>query len=165
MDLPSNIDLLHQRVRDAHCPLVTSSDPVVRQVFDQGVCQGIDLRIEIGPSLYATREILDRNCDTMLIFALISNREIEGCQNKPAILSCDHCAAHCSDDLLIKLARYGILVLTYPSHTLHLFQMLYVLLFAVFKQAKNTKVEIIRHHWWWITFYDCFEHMRKQYGA
>jgi hypothetical protein len=54
-------------------------DPAVRQLFDQGVREGIDLRIEIAPSPHAKAEITDRYYDTLLIPADVSNREIEGC--------------------------------------------------------------------------------------
>jgi hypothetical protein len=82
-------------------------------------------------------EIFERYIDAVLIPAVESNRELEGCRNKPAILFCDNCKTHCSEELLKKLARHGILVLTYPPHTSHVFQVLDVLLFGILKRAKK----------------------------
>jgi hypothetical protein len=47
--------------------LLVSPDPAVRKVFDQGVRESIDLRIEIAPSPYANAEIFDHYCYTVLI--------------------------------------------------------------------------------------------------
>jgi hypothetical protein len=39
--------------------------------------------------------------------------------------------------MLGKLTSWGILVITYPSHTSHIFQVLDVLLFGILKKAKK----------------------------
>jgi hypothetical protein len=104
------------------------------RVFDEGIREGIDLQIEIGPSADVNSEIFERYCDTVLIPAAESSRTIEGCQNKPAI---SNCKAHCLEDLLKKLVRHGILVLAYLSHTSHMFQVLDVLFFGTLKRAKK----------------------------
>jgi hypothetical protein len=72
-------------VGDACCPLLVSSNPEVRQVFDQGVPERIGIRIKITPSPDANTEIFNRYCDTVLIPVVVSNREIERYQNKHAI--------------------------------------------------------------------------------
>jgi hypothetical protein len=51
----------------AYCPFLVSSNPAVRRGFDQGIREGTDLRIEIGPSAYVNSEIFERYCDTVLI--------------------------------------------------------------------------------------------------
>jgi hypothetical protein len=72
-----------------------------------------------------------------VIPAVLSNRNLAGCKDKPAILLCDNCSAHCSNDVLTKLSRHGVLVITYPPHTSHLFQVLDILLFGILKRAKK----------------------------
>jgi hypothetical protein len=47
------------------------------------------------------------------------------------------CSAHCSDEVLGKLGMCGILVITYPPHTSHIFQVLDVLLLGILKKAKR----------------------------
>jgi hypothetical protein len=97
------------------------------------------------------------------IHVVASTRKIEGCQNKTAILFCNNCAAHCLDDVLRKLSRPGILILTYPPPILQLFQVLDVLRFTVLKLAKSPNGETMGYLWWLMAFCDCFEQMRKQY--
>jgi hypothetical protein len=149
---------------NAYCPLFVSSDPAARQVFDQGAREAIDLRIEFAPSPDAHAEIFGRYCGMMLILAGISSHEIEGRQNKHAILFCSNYADHFSEDVSRKHARHGILVLSCPPHISQMFQALGVPLLAELKRTKSTNDEMMRGQWW-ITFCDCFGHMRKQHRA
>jgi hypothetical protein len=73
----------------------------------------------------------------VLIPAVISNRGLPGCKNKSAILFWDNCPAHWSGEALGKLDTCGILVIAYPPHSLHIFQVLDVLLFGILKKAKK----------------------------
>lgn len=50
---------------------------------------------------------------------------------------CGNCSARCSGDVLRKLVWYGLLVIIYPAHTSHLFQVLDVLLFGILKRARK----------------------------
>jgi hypothetical protein len=101
---------------------------------------GIDLQIEISPSPDVNAEIFERHIDTVLIPAVEANRQIPGCDKKPAILFCDNCSAHMSNSMLEKLARNGVLVLTCPPHTSHMFQVLDVLLFGFVKRSKKYQI-------------------------
>jgi hypothetical protein len=71
---------------DAYCPLLVSSDPAAQAVFEHQILDGIDFRIEISPSSYVTTEIFERYVDTVLIPAVEANRQLPGCDKKPAIL-------------------------------------------------------------------------------
>jgi hypothetical protein len=73
------------------------------------------------------------NIKEIFIPTVAANRELPGYANKSATVFCDHCASHCSEEILRELARNGILVLVYPPHTSHLFQVLDVLLFGRLK--------------------------------
>jgi hypothetical protein len=71
---PVNRSIRHQSLiccisaaGEAYCPLLASSNPAVKRVFDEGIREGTDLRIEIGPSAYMNSEIFERYCDTVLI--------------------------------------------------------------------------------------------------
>jgi hypothetical protein len=112
---------------DAYCPLLASADESVRQIFKTGVRDGIDLKVEIASSPYVIQAIFNKYIDEILIPAVISNRSLLSCKDKPAILLCDNCSAHCSDEVLGKLARCWIIVITYPLHTSYIFQILDVL--------------------------------------
>jgi hypothetical protein len=93
--------------------------------------------MEIREPAYATAEIFRRYIETVFFPAIAANRKLPGCRNKPAILLCDNCACHCSEDIIIEFARYGVLVLSYSPHTSNLFQVLDLLLFGRLKSAKK----------------------------
>jgi hypothetical protein len=57
--------------------------------------------------------------------------------NKLAIRLCDNCSIHRPDDLLRDFSEKGIVVITYPPHTSHIFQVLDVLFFGRLKSAKK----------------------------
>jgi hypothetical protein len=109
----------------------------VTGIFDKGVREDIDLRIKIPGSPYVTRAIFVEYVRTVPIPAVEGDRSIAGCQNKPAILFCDNCASHCSDEVKRELAEHGVLLLTYPPHTSHIFQVPDRLLFGCLKSAKE----------------------------
>jgi hypothetical protein len=97
----------------------------------------IDLRVEIASSAYVTQSIFEKYMDQVLIPVLESNSNPPGCAKKLTLPFCDNCAAHCSEEILSKLARIGIPVTDYPPHTWHIFQVLDVLLLEVLERAKK----------------------------
>jgi hypothetical protein len=122
---------------DAYCPLLLSAQPVAREVFQHQTRDGIDLQVEIAHSPYVTSEIFERNSDRVLIPAVEDNRELFGCAKKPVIFFCDNYSAHMSAPVPQKLARYGVLVITCPPRTSHIFQILDVLFFGLLKRSKK----------------------------
>jgi hypothetical protein len=67
-----------------------------------------------------------------------SNHSLSGSKNKPAILFCDNCACHCSDEVKRELSERGILLITYPPYRSHIFQFLDTLLFGRLKAANGS---------------------------
>jgi hypothetical protein len=122
---------------DAYYPLFVSSDRATPAVFEHQIRDGIDLQIEISPSPDVNAEIFERYFDTLLIPAVEANRQLPGCDKKPAILFCDNCSAHMSNSMQERLARHRVLVLMYPLHTSHIFQVLDGLLFGLVKRSKK----------------------------
>jgi hypothetical protein len=122
---------------DVYCPLLVSGYQSVRQIFETEVPDGIDLKVEIASSPYVTQAIFNKYIDEVLIPAVILDRGLPGCKDKPAILFSDNRSVHCSNELLGNLTRCGILVITYPPHTSHIFQVLDVLLFGILKKVKK----------------------------
>jgi hypothetical protein len=114
-----------------------SAQPVAREAFQHQIRDGIDFQIEITHLPYVTSEIFERYIDNVLIPAVESNRELPSGAKKLEILFCDNCSAHMSAFVLQKLACHGILVITYPPHTSHMFQVLSVLRFGLFKRQKK----------------------------
>jgi hypothetical protein len=125
---------------DAYFLLLVSSDPATRAVFEHPIRDGINLQIEVSSSPYLNAEIFERYVGTILIPVVEANRQLPGCGKKRAILFCDNCSAHMSNSKREKLARHGVLVLTYPLHTSHIFQVLDVLLFGLVKRSKAYQI-------------------------
>jgi hypothetical protein len=82
-------------------------------------------------------ELFNQYIKEIFIPTVAANRELPGCANKPAILFCDNCDSHCSEEIPRELAWNGILVLTCPPHTSHLFQVVDALLFNRLKVFKK----------------------------
>jgi hypothetical protein len=66
--------------------LFVSSDRAAWAASEHQIRDGIDLQIEISPSPYVNAEIFERYVDTVLIPAVEANRQLPGCDKKPAIL-------------------------------------------------------------------------------
>jgi hypothetical protein len=92
---------------DACCLRLVSGDRSVTHIFNRGVRAGIGLKIAIASSLYVTQHVFNQDIDEVLIPAVISNRDLPGCKDKPAILFCDHCSAHCSNAVRAKWRGIG----------------------------------------------------------
>jgi hypothetical protein len=122
---------------NAYCPLLIAPNRGAKTLFETGIRTAIDMMMEIREPAYATAEIFRRYVETVLFPAIVANRKLPGCRNKPAILFCDNCASHCSEGRFIEFARHGVLVLSYPPHTSNLFQVLDLLLFGRLKSAKK----------------------------
>jgi hypothetical protein len=104
-----------------------------------GICDGIDLRITIQPSLYLNKELFLEHVREIFLPEVENNCELPGCRGMPVILFCDNGSCHCSDEILRELASHGVLAITCPPH---IFQVLDVPLFAKLKSVKKTFLEI-----------------------
>jgi hypothetical protein len=122
---------------DAYCPLFIATRPKATKIFEKSVRENIDLKLEIRQTLYRDSELFTRYIREAFLPTVAANRELPGCANKPALLFCDNCATQCSDEILRELARNGVLLLTYPPHTSHIFQVLDVLPFGRLKVLKE----------------------------
>jgi hypothetical protein len=122
---------------DAYCPFSLSPSRAVLGIYEKGVRENIDLMIKIVDSPYVTREIFIEYVCSIVIPAVESNRLSPGCQNQPAISFCDNCVSHCSDEVKRELAEHGIMLIRYPAHISHIFQVLDTLLFRRLKAEKK----------------------------
>jgi hypothetical protein len=122
---------------DAYSPLLLAPHPKARRIFEKGIRENIDMKLEIRQIPYVDAELFNQYIKEIFIPAVAANRELSGCVNKPAILFCDNCASHCSEEILRELVRNGILALAYPLHTSHLCQVLDALLFSRLKMFKK----------------------------
>jgi hypothetical protein len=88
---------------DVCCPILVSAHRSVIQIFDTGVCDGIDLKTELANSPHVTQSLFNRHTDGIMILAVISNRNLAGCKDKLNVYLYDKCSAHCFDDMSGKL--------------------------------------------------------------
>ena len=123
---------------DAFFPLIVTSDPELERIFDLGVRRDIDLSIHVGNSNYISKEVFNDHIINKFIPQVMNDRKFCGNNNLPAIIFLDNCSSHLDDMLLKILADNLILVISYPSHTSHIFQVLDLLLFGVLKVHKKS---------------------------
>jgi hypothetical protein len=136
-NLPSIADVLCDCSGRCILPSSCICTTAAKEVFQHQNRNGIDFQIEIIHSPYVTSEIFERDIDSILSPAGEVNRELPGCAKKPAILFCGNCSAHMSARVLQDLACHGALVIAYPPHTSHIFQVLDALLFGLLKRSKK----------------------------
>jgi hypothetical protein len=122
---------------DAYTPLLIAPRPSANRIFAKRVRPGVDLKLEIRPSLYVDADLFRQYIQEMFLPAVATNRRLPGCNNKRAILFCDNYTCHCFEAILKELAENGAVVLTCPPHTSHMFQVLDVVLFGNLKRCKK----------------------------
>ena len=122
---------------DAFFPLVVTSDPSLENVFQLGIRRDIDLSLTVAGSSYISKEIFKDLIINKFIPQVQNDRESSGLKDAPAILFYDNCSSHLDDEMLRILAENLIIVITYPPHTSHVFQVLDLLLFGILKKYKK----------------------------
>jgi hypothetical protein len=105
---------------DTYSPLFIVPHPKAPRIFDRSIKENIDLKLEIRQVPEVDAKLFNQYIKEIFIPTVAANRELLGCANKPAILFCDNCASHCSEEILRELTRNGKLALVYPPHTSHL---------------------------------------------
>lgn len=122
---------------DAYFPMAITSDPNLVGIFDLGIRKDVDLTLKISNSSYVNKEIFNDHIINYFIPQVIKDRECCGFVTSPAILFFDNCSSHLDENLLKILAKNLIIVISYPSHTSNVFQVLDILLFGVLKNHKK----------------------------
>ena len=122
---------------DAYFPLAVTKEPELEKKFQLGIRRDTDWSLHVGNSNYVDKETFCDHIINKFIPQVLNDRKYCGCDTLPAILFIDNCSSHLDPDLLEILADNLILVITYPSHTSHIFQVLDLLLFGVLKVYKT----------------------------
>lgn len=122
---------------DAEIPLMISKEKNAEKIFEKGVRKDIDLKLKIQNSAYVTTESFKEYILEYFVPKFIQEKISDEKENLPAIIFLDNCKAHLDENLLKILAENKILVITYPPHTSHVFQVLDKLLFGVLKKHKK----------------------------
>lgn len=122
---------------DAYFPMAVTSDASLEKIFDLGIRRNTDLILQVSNSSYVNKQIFKDHILNNFIEQVENDKKFVGLDDSPAILFFDNCSCHLDEELLQILAQNMILVITYPSHTSHVFQVLDLLLFGVLKIHKK----------------------------
>jgi hypothetical protein len=109
---------------DAYSPLLIVPHPKAWRIFEKGIRENIDVKLEIRQVPYVDAQLFNQDIKEIFIPTVAANWELPGCANKPAILFGDNCVSHCSGEILRELAQNEILVLAYSPPTSHFFKSL-----------------------------------------
>ena len=123
---------------DAYFPLTVTKEPDLEKIFQLGIRRDPDLSLHVWNSNYMDKETFCDRIINKFMPQVLNDRKYCGCDTLQAILFIDNCSSHLDPDLLEILADNLILVITYPSHTSHIFQVLNLLLFGVLKVYKKS---------------------------
>jgi hypothetical protein len=80
---------------DAYSPLLITPHPKARRIFEKGIRENVDLKLEIWQVPYVDAELFNQYIKEIFIPTVTANLELPGRANKPAILFCDNCASYC----------------------------------------------------------------------
>ena len=122
---------------DAYFPLAISSNEKLREIFDLDIRENVDLFLEISTSSYINKDIFRSHMINNFLPQVEEDRAFTKIKDCPSILFFENCSSHIDDELLQILAEHLILVISYPSHTSNIFQVLDLLLFGVLKAYKK----------------------------
>jgi hypothetical protein len=115
--------------------MLIASTGSARKLFDTWVRDHIDLILEVRQLAYATAEFGHRYIAEVFFPVLKTNRQLPGRENNLCILFCDNYPIHYQAQLLKEFAERRVVVIIYPPHTSHPFQVLDLLLFGRLKAA------------------------------
>jgi hypothetical protein len=122
---------------EALCPLIVTSDPATKGVFRDGIEEDVDLKVHVGRSAYVDAEIFYCYISDVLIPTIRDYRQANGIPDASAVLLMDNCAAHLKPETVQLLSENLVKIITFPPHTSGIFQMLDLVFFGAFKQAKR----------------------------
>jgi hypothetical protein len=105
-----------------------------------GFRMGVDLVLKHRSKPYVSSKLFYKYLTKVFlpyIEELRTNREFA---DKVAILLMDNCSVHVSADVISVLTEHRVKVITWPPHTTHIFQVLDLSLFGVFKRKMSYKL-------------------------
>jgi hypothetical protein len=116
--------------------LVTSqdSDAVRKRLMSRGVRLGVDFALKNRSKPYVGRELFFDYIKTIFVPYLTELQDSEELEGWKAVLLMDNCSPHIGDDVIAVLTSVRVRVVTFATHTTHIFQMLDVVLFGAMKK-------------------------------
>lgn len=112
-----------------------------KKLEETGLREGDDFMIEYQKSCFVTKEIFSKYVQSVLFPYIENIRKLKDFGTETAVILCDNCSAHVSDDLLEKMKERNIRLVTFPPHSSHLFQPLDLVTFGMFKMYLKSKID------------------------
>lgn len=124
---------------DSLTPMLLASEADEKYIYSLGYEKDEDIFLRYPTSKYVNEELFIDRLAVVLIPYLKALRQQEQYRNELAILMFDNMSAHVIARVLQLLAQHGVLVYSFPPHSIHLLQPLDLLLFLIFKTYQATE--------------------------
>jgi hypothetical protein len=124
-------------------PFVVSSqvnDKVIETLKIDGFRMGVDMALEHRQKAYVTATLFQQYVTSVLILFIERVRTNPEFTDKSAILLMNHCFIHTRPEVPATLRNHNVKVITFPPHTIQIFQTLDLCLFGVFKRKRQSKL-------------------------
>jgi hypothetical protein len=95
---------------------------------------GVDFVLRQRSKSYVNDKLFIEYINSIFVQYLNEQRESEEFEACEAVLLMDNCSLYMSDDIVTVLTRVRMRIITFASHTTHIFQMLDVVLFGALKK-------------------------------
>jgi hypothetical protein len=105
--------------------------------MSRGVRLGVDLVLRQRSKPYVSRELFLEYITTIFLPCLNELRESEEFEAYEAVLLMDNCSLHVLDEVVAVLTNAQVRIITFATHTTHIFQMLDVVLFGALRKHAN----------------------------
>ena len=119
-------------------PLAIVSEKRCFDIYNSGIRIGNEINVTYKSSQYMNEELFYQYTQDEIIPYITRKRESLQLPHTKAVLMMDNCSLHCSQRILNLLTENGILCITFPPHTSHIFQMLDLVTFPVMKSVYRT---------------------------
>jgi hypothetical protein len=114
------------------------SDGIRKRLMSRGFRLMVDCVFRQQPKPYVSRKLFLEYIKTTFVPYLNEIRDSEEFEACEAVLFMDNCSPHISDDVVAVLTHARVRIITFATHTAHIFQMLDLVLFGTLKKHVNS---------------------------
>jgi hypothetical protein len=132
-----------------------------RKLTIKGFRMGVDLILKSRHKPYMNSQLFAEYLSTVLLPYIDERRPDEEFADQEAVLLMDNCSILIRAETLQTLADHRVKVITFPLHTIHIFQCLDLSLLGNFKKKKNYKLPLASDEHI-ARFIKCIFHLTKQ---
>jgi hypothetical protein len=100
--------------------LVIHRKTIDEEVWAEGWRDGEDVMLRSNDTSYVAQAIFDEYIEKIFVPYIETVRRKIHMRKQHAVLLCDNCSSHMSENLLILLGKHWIRLVTLPPHTSHM---------------------------------------------